>query len=605
MAQPLDPAACAPIIHHVLYSLAWSAVATGRTPAGIAEAFNDWFRDLVRESHLPVPFPVVFDIGMLLTRRNVRCATAQWRGGGRDPRSQETLDAYREWVRWLDRTRARDTIHQVRQMLARTEASTDRGKRNAIVRLFFRELLAPSEAVKAARDHGQWAFAAGVNSQMLLIEGPEKENVPFSAPNATTLPPDLDAWPPPQSLDGESARIEAFLSELTRQDFTEDTLTRLLFLCNATLHMENAANLLDDALVNECVRYRPLASRQRHIVRTRPTHREMVDKPSKLEGIYNGVTKVERKQDVDPLWNVLPGELAYFEADEIAGLDHLVNRSPLFIKHESPEDIVPERRVLVCFVVDTGGDDIAAEDMRAGRATPPSTIGRALSYAMVWDAAERVPRREMALSMAVYQFQPDRLDRHLSVRSSLFPLPLAPRRADNYHRLVVIDDTVPEFYYKGAAPTASRSSLDPDPFRFLERELVGPRWHSVYAVLLCAPRRFATVLSTTRVMLRHGFQHRDGLVLIGLDPHPDPQSRRHRAGSFRTFQEGAHAATRGQTQLPHMTEEEARELFLATVIGKPAPRRRAPVVLICAQPGFSLAHGKGELRCPRRPARKP
>ncbi len=98
MASQPEPAAATdalpPIVHHALYSLAWSAVATGRTPAGIAEAFNDWFRDLVRESHVPVPFPVVFDVGMLITRPSVRCAVAPWRGGGPDPRSQETLAAY-------------------------------------------------------------------------------------------------------------------------------------------------------------------------------------------------------------------------------------------------------------------------------------------------------------------------------------------------------------------------------------------------------------------------------------------------------------------------------------------------------------------------------
>jgi len=328
--------------------------------------------------------------------------------------------------------------------------------------------------------------------------------------------------------------------------------------------------------VDECVRFRPLGRSRRQIIRTRPTNQELVDRPSKLEGVYNGVTKVERKADIDPLWHILPEEYARWWVDEAAGLDHLINRGPLVFKHESPEDIVPERKVLVCFVADAGGDELVRSKLKEEHPAP-STLGLALCYDMVWDAAERVPRREMALEMAVYQLQPGNAQ---PVRSSLFPLPLVPQRADNYRRLQVMDDTVPEFFYPRDEEGAGRSALDPDPYRFLERELAGAKWHSVYAVVVGAPERLGAILPSARVMLRQGFQHRDGLVLVSLDC----RLRRHRAGSFRSFQEGAHAASRGGAYLLPSPEEDIRELFLDTIIGKPMPRRR-PTVALTHAPG--------------------
>ena len=551
-----------PVMQHALYSMDWSVVAAHRDAHTIAGAFNAWCRRPVRKDSLSLPFSFVFDVGMLLTGQTTWFSIPAERGS--DRRSSGVIQEYIGWLERLSRMKFLAEIHGLMQGL---QVDADRQKRNDIVWHFLLDLFKkPATDEAADPDHRQtgWAFSGEENNIDLRACGGQYE-IRGRDRVVGTLPEDYTAWPVPQRIDGENSRIEQFLQRLPGS-FPEARVARLLFLCRATTSMARVVNFLDHSLVDECAAYESLKQRRRHLIRTVPTRRQLTDKPCTIEGIYPGVTKVERKSELDPVEHLLPETFARWAVDEAVGLDHILNRNPLVIKHESPEHIVPDRKVLVCFILDIGGDRQAIEQ---GVSMAPSTLSEALAFAMIWDAAERVPRQEMAVDVALFQYPPRVND---AAHWPRFPLLTLPPDGDNDRRLAIFDTQVPGFFYsEGYRSASGASDWDADPYAFLAEELMGPRYHSIYAVAMCTPERFGDVLCQGRALMRQRGRYRDGVLVVGLDC---SRIRHHRAGAFRNLQEAAAAVRDNGVYLDSLCQEGVRELFLETIIGKTALKRR-------------------------------
>lgn len=287
-----------------------------------------------------------------------------------------------------------------------------------------------------------------------------------------------------------------------------------------------------------------------------------------VDGRVGGYIDINQKKVVELNEEILPSEFALIDHEE-ALVHKMMNEGMLHYIREDIEQIEPQLRVLVYFVVDTSrlmlrGDRAAHPGLPQG--LTPAARGKAIVFDMLRDLARYMPRENVHMDAVIYLWNPEGRP---TWRDSfpLFDLD-ATRAASRYLMSTDLAERIAGFFplhlQEGDQPEFVR--LLDDPYRNFERMSQEVVYHCRHVVLASSSLTRRAFLPAMDLNLMADEASRDSLWILDTDTtHLTVGIQRPTVGSGNRL-----SPTEGLGQL---TEQGLRDQFLQTVLLKAAARR--------------------------------
>ena len=259
-----------------------------------------------------------------------------------------------------------------------------------------------------------------------------------------------------------------------------------VFMAHMAGYWEDVDSILDFEVVEACLRGPNLRTEEHE---PPPIQRSEISTRSKsiLPGPIAGVTRISVKKPDDPIYNVLPSEMALLRKHPQAGLANLLFGKPLVVEHEIEKDRIPKHRVLVCFIVDAyvlGSKQVRSSSVLHGYRHDYVYAKRQV-FDLLRDLREAEElirlRTRVEIDVALFAMSPDREEAAACYKFSLNRIQDRSGRnalVDRLVQLISLANVAPEFFNRAASHSLQRKGdgdpasrlVDPHVGRYLRRE---------------------------------------------------------------------------------------------------------------------------------------
>ncbi len=360
-----------------------------------------------------------------------------------------------------------------------------------------------------------------------------------------------------------------------------------LFIAHMSCRWHDAADRLDYEVVEACLRGPNLRPQDHEPPPHHLAEIEMTDK-SVQRGKEVGPTGLTRKQDDDSWFDVYPPEWRTVRHDRRKGLGALVMRPPLVIERQSPVDLIPKHRALVCFIVHAF-EDAPQLDTRiaSGSYRHPYVYAKRQVFDLVRDlreALERVRRTaHVDVDIAMFAVRPVGTSVFAAYKFSLDQLPLRENGdagRDHYLQLRKLSDIAPSFFEQmavartpvPAGDPAERSFVDGSAVQYLMRQARKGGYKAIHEVVIGAAKDLRRLSRAANISTVDS-PVRPQLTLVAVDLlHAD--SDRQLSGTSEPQWSYKPVKVRNapghfEGPLPTMQLSDLRKHLVASVLGKP------------------------------------